>query len=116
MEEKEIICRSTSEYASPLVLVWKKNGDHRVCTDFHWLNTRTIKDAHALPHHYNFDTKYVPGPQNVIADSLSRVPFVKSGVTQRLLQVPYDTVLTDMRGMSSDSVQVAFRWSCNKNQ
>ncbi len=65
---------------------------------------------------YNFDIKYVPGPQNVIADSLSRVPFVKSGVTQRLLQVPYDTMLTDMRGMSSDSVQDAFRWSCNKNQ
>ncbi len=65
---------------------------------------------------FNFDIKYVPGPQNVIADSLSRVPFVKSGVTQRLLQVPYDTMLTDMRGMSSDSVQDAFRWSCNKTQ
>lgn len=29
MEEKEIIQKSTSEYASPLVLVWKKNGDLR---------------------------------------------------------------------------------------
>lgn len=50
MEEKEIIQRSTSEYASPLVLVWKKNGDLRVCTDFRWLNRRTLKDAHPLPH------------------------------------------------------------------
>ncbi len=50
MEEKEIIRRSTSEYASPLVLVWKKNGDLRVCTDFRWLNRRTLKDAHPLPH------------------------------------------------------------------
>lgn len=50
MEEKEIIRKSTSEYASPLVLVWKKNGDLRVCTDFRWLNKRTLKDAHPLPH------------------------------------------------------------------
>ena len=50
MEEKEIIRKSTSEYASPLVLIWKKNGDLRVCTDFRWLNKRTLKDAHPLPH------------------------------------------------------------------
>ena len=50
MEEKEIISKSTSEYASPLVLVWKKNGDLRICTDFRWLNKRTLKDAHPLPH------------------------------------------------------------------
>ncbi|KAL7878642.1 hypothetical protein AOLI_G00096160 [Acnodon oligacanthus] len=29
MEEREIIRKSTSEYASPLVLVWKKNGNLR---------------------------------------------------------------------------------------
>lgn len=50
MEEREIIRKSTSEYASPLVLVWKKNGDLRLCTDFRWLNARTVKDAHPLPH------------------------------------------------------------------
>lgn len=50
MEEKDIIRKSTSEFASPLVLVWKKNGDLRVCTDFRWLNRRTLKDAHPLPH------------------------------------------------------------------
>jgi hypothetical protein len=50
MEEKEIIRKSTSEFTSPLVLVWKKNGDLRVCTDFRWLNKRTLKDAHPLPH------------------------------------------------------------------
>lgn len=50
MEEKEIIRKSTSEYASPLVLVWKKNGELRICTDFRWLNKRTLKDAHPLPH------------------------------------------------------------------
>lgn len=50
MEDKEIIRKSSSEYASPLVLVWKKNGDLRICTDFRWLNARTVKDAHPLPH------------------------------------------------------------------
>lgn len=50
MEEREIIRKSSSEYASPLVLVWKRNGDLRLCTDFRWLNARTIKDAHPLPH------------------------------------------------------------------
>lgn len=50
MEEKGIIRKSTSEYASPLVLVWKKNGDVRICTDFRCLNARTLKDAHPLPH------------------------------------------------------------------
>lgn len=50
MEERGIIRCSTSEYESPLVLVRKKNGDLQVCTNFHWLNRRTLKDAHPLPH------------------------------------------------------------------
>lgn len=50
MEQMEIIRKSSSEFASPLVLVWKKNGDLRLCTDFRWLNARTVKDAHPLPH------------------------------------------------------------------
>lgn len=50
MEEQGIIRKSASEFASPLVMVWKKNGDLRICTDFRWLNVRTIKDAHPLPH------------------------------------------------------------------
>lgn len=50
MELKGIISKSVSEYASPLVLVWKKSGDLRICTDFRWLNAKTIKDAHPLPH------------------------------------------------------------------
>lgn len=50
MEERGIIRKSTSEFASPLVLVWKKNGNLRLCTDFRWLNARTVKDAHPLPH------------------------------------------------------------------
>lgn len=50
MEESGIIRKTNSEYASPLVIVWKKNGDPRICNDFRWLNARTVKDAHPLPH------------------------------------------------------------------
>lgn len=50
MEEQEIIRKSSSEFASPLVLVSKKSGDLRICNDFRWLNARTVKDAHPLPH------------------------------------------------------------------
>ena len=50
MEELGIIRKSQSEYASPLVLVVKSNGDLRICNDFRWLNARTVKDAHPLPH------------------------------------------------------------------
>ena len=39
-----------TQYASPLVLVWKKDGSLHICTDFRWLNAKTVKDAHPLPH------------------------------------------------------------------
>lgn len=50
MEEKGIISKSSSEWASPLVLVWKPSGELKICTDFRWLNQRTEKDTYPLPH------------------------------------------------------------------
>ena len=50
MEERDIIRKSTSEYALPLALVWKKSEDLCICTDFRWLNARTVRDAHPLSH------------------------------------------------------------------
>lgn len=50
MEELGIIRKSQSEYSSPLVLVVKPTKDLRICNDFRWLNARTVKDAHPLPH------------------------------------------------------------------
>ena len=44
-----VIRPSHSPYASPVVLVRKKNGQLRFCIDLRKLNARTINDAYALP-------------------------------------------------------------------
>lgn len=44
-----IIRESSSNYASPIVLVRKKNGDYRLCVDYRKLNSITVKDKYPLP-------------------------------------------------------------------
>ena len=46
---KGIICESNSPYASPMVVVHKKNGDMRLCIDYRRLNSKTRRDAFPLP-------------------------------------------------------------------
>lgn len=47
--EKDIIQPSTSPFASPIVLVRKKNGELRMCVDYRKLNAKTRRDAFPLP-------------------------------------------------------------------
>lgn len=47
--ESGVIRESESPFASPIVVVKKKNGSVRLCIDFRKLNSQTIKDAYALP-------------------------------------------------------------------
>lgn len=47
--ETRVIRESSSPYASPIVLVKKKDGSLRLCVDYRQLNSKTRKDAFPLP-------------------------------------------------------------------
>ena len=49
MLQKEVICPSTSPWASPIVLVQKKAGPMRFCVDYRKVIAITRKDAYPLP-------------------------------------------------------------------
>lgn len=44
-----IIRESSSDYASPIVLVRKKNGEVRMCIDYRDVNKKVIRDRYPLP-------------------------------------------------------------------
>lgn len=49
LKEAGIISESRSPYASPIVVVRKKNGTIRICVDYRALNRRTIPDQYTVP-------------------------------------------------------------------
>ncbi|XP_073948349.1 uncharacterized protein [Choristoneura fumiferana] len=47
--EDGVVRVSYSEYASPLVLVKKKDGSTRICVDYRQINKKMVKDEYPLP-------------------------------------------------------------------
>ncbi|XP_037953796.1 uncharacterized protein LOC119683966 [Teleopsis dalmanni] len=47
--DNDIIAPSESSYASPMLLVKKKNGEHRLCVDYRRINQFTRKECYPMP-------------------------------------------------------------------
>lgn len=62
---------------------------------------------------FRFDIKYIPGSKNMVADALSREPFVQSSTSCLLMRVPYDELLAEAAAVGANRVQGVFRWSAN---
>ena len=77
MLDLNIIERCTSPYASPLILVSKKDGTYRPCVDFRKLNKITV-----------FDPEPMPNPEDLFIELSDSKYFIKLDLSKGYWQVP----------------------------
>ena len=73
----DIIEKSESHYASPIVLVKKPDGSNRFCVDFRRLNQVTV-----------FDPEPIPVPENLLSKLGIATYFTKIDLTKGYWQIP----------------------------
>lgn len=56
----------------------------------------------------------MPEAKNIVADALSREPFVTSSVSHRLVTEPYHALLNQLNGVMDETVQDTFRYTNNR--
>ena len=49
MEKANIIRKARGNFASPVLITIKKNGEHRFCIDYRKLNQKIVADAYPIP-------------------------------------------------------------------
>jgi hypothetical protein len=94
-----VIERSTSPYASPIVLVKKKDGSIRFCIDFRKLNKITI-----------FDPEPMPNPEHLFSQLTKGHYFSKIDLSRGYWQVPMGASSKEKTAFVTPDGQYCFRY------
>ena len=99
MEKEGVIESSMSEWASPMVLVKKKDGSLRMCVDYRRLNSVSQADAYPMPH------------IDELIDQMGKAQYISTmDLSCGYWQVPVEAASRDKtafvtpQGLSSDSM------------